>query len=247
MGFNLDFAPVADVDSNPENPVIGDRSFGRDPRRVGEQVTAFANALQATGVMACAKHFPGHGDTDKDSHYDLPVVDRPEAALRATELQPFRAAASAGVGSIMSAHVVYPAWDRDWPATLSPTILKGILRDELRYDGILFTDDLEMKAVSERYDTATKVRRTFEGTVDIALACHDPALQLELFAEMVRQQEADRALERLAVHSHERLIRTKALLFQGAPPAPDLSVVGSQEHIDLAERIRDQARSRAIG
>lgn len=237
MGFNLDFAPVADVDSNPDNPVIGDRSFGRDPTHVADQVATFTMALQATGIMACAKHFPGHGDTNLDSHLDLPTVDRPEAELRQTELGPFAAAAAAKVASIMTAHVVFPAWDPDWPATLSPPIQRDILRGEIGYDGLLFTDDLEMKAVSDRYDVATKVRRTFLATVDLALACHEAALQLELFEEMVKQQEQSRQIDGLARHSERRLATARRDFLEGQPPAPGLEIVGSGAHLELARQV----------
>ena len=144
MGFNLDFAPVADVDSNPANPVIGDRSFGERPEEVARHVAAFVRGLQASGVIACAKHFPGHGDTAVDSHLALPVVEREEPDLRRTELPPVRAAVEAGVGTVMSSHVVYPTWDEDLPATLSPRVIPRLLREELGYDGVVFSDDLEI-------------------------------------------------------------------------------------------------------
>lgn len=246
MGFNLDFSPVADVDSNPDNPVIGDRSFGRDPELVGRQVARFTRALQATGVMACAKHFPGHGDTDLDSHHDLPVVDRPVEALRATELPPFRYAVQAGVASVMTAHVVFPAWDREWPATLTPRIQQQLLRQELGFDGLLFTDDLEMKAVADRYPLDEQVRRTFEATVDLMLACHTAALQLDLFEEMVRQQESDAHLDRLASESEGRLQRVRARHLRPDVEGPDMSVVGCAEHRDLAAEVRARFDDRGV-
>jgi len=143
VGINYDFAPVADVNSNAANPVIGIRSFGSEPALVARQVAAFVTGLQGQGVAACAKHFPGHGDTSQDSHLELPVVagDLDEA------LEPFRAAIAAGVRSVMTAHVRVPSLD-DEQATLSPRILQELLREELGFAGVAITDALEMRAVS---------------------------------------------------------------------------------------------------
>jgi beta-N-acetylhexosaminidase len=143
VGINFDFAPVADVNSNAANPVIGIRSFGSEPALVARQVAAFVAGLQGQGVAACAKHFPGHGDTSQDSHLELPVVggDLDQA------LEPFRAAIAAGVRSVMTAHVRVPSLD-DEQATLSPRILQELLREELGFAGVAITDALEMRAVS---------------------------------------------------------------------------------------------------
>ena len=124
LGFNLNFAPCADVDSNPKNPVIGDRSFGPDPGQVVRHVAAFVEAAQARGLVCCAKHFPGHGDTSVDSHLDLPTVERDRPEIERTELPPFAAAVQAGVGMVMTSHVVFPAYDESVPATMSEPILR---------------------------------------------------------------------------------------------------------------------------
>lgn len=145
-GIDLDLAPVVDVNSNPDNPVIGVRSFGSDPDLVARHGAAFVTGLQDGGVAACAKHFPGHGDTVVDSHLDLPVVVTDLATLRSRDLPPFVAAIEAGVRSILTAHVRFSALD-DRPATLSPTIL-GLLRDELAFDGVIVTDALDMHAIA---------------------------------------------------------------------------------------------------
>ncbi len=146
-GVNVDLAPVADVNTNPRNPVIGVRSFGSDPALVARHTAAFVDGLQRKGVVACAKHFPGHGATDADSHLELPTVFRSLEELRGEELVPFRAAIAAGVRSIMTAHILVPAVD-DVPATISPVHLHGLLREELGYDGVVITDALEMRAIS---------------------------------------------------------------------------------------------------
>ena len=143
VGVNFDFAPVADVNSNPDNPVIGIRSFGGEPALVARHVAAFVTGLQGAGVAGCAKHFPGHGDTSRDSHLELPVVE----GNVTDALEPFRAAIAAGVRSIMTAHVRVPSLD-DEQATLSPRILQELLREELDFAGVAITDALEMRAVS---------------------------------------------------------------------------------------------------
>jgi beta-N-acetylhexosaminidase len=146
VGVDLDLAPVADVNSNPDNPVIGIRSFGADAALVARHVAAWVRGLQGAGVAACAKHFPGHGDTQLDSHLALPAVEADRATLLARELVPFRAAADAGVRAVMTAHVVVRALDND-PATLSRPVLHGLLREELGFEGAVITDALEMRAV----------------------------------------------------------------------------------------------------
>ncbi|MFJ6635709.1 glycoside hydrolase family 3 protein [Streptomyces sp. NPDC091376] len=150
-GVDLNWAPSADVNSNPDNPVIGVRSFGSDPRLVARHTAAYVEGLQSAGVAACTKHFPGHGDTAVDSHHSMPRIDVELATLHARELQPFRAAITAGSKSVMSAHILLPALDPDRPATLSPQILTGLLRRELGYDGLIVTDGMEMQAISSTY------------------------------------------------------------------------------------------------
>ncbi|MEU6079494.1 glycoside hydrolase family 3 N-terminal domain-containing protein [Streptomyces sp. NPDC047108] len=155
-GVNLDWAPSADVNSNPDNPVIGVRSFGAEPDLVARHTAAYIEGLQSAGVAACAKHFPGHGDTDVDSHHDLPRVAADLPTLRDRELVPFRAAVRAGAKAVMSAHILLPALDPDRPATLSPEVLHGLLRAPaheggLGFDGLIVTDGMEMRAVSAAY------------------------------------------------------------------------------------------------
>ncbi|MEU8526979.1 MULTISPECIES: glycoside hydrolase family 3 protein [Streptomyces] len=150
-GVDLNWAPSADVNSNPDNPVIGVRSFGADPELVARHTVAYIEGLQAVGVAACTKHFPGHGDTNVDSHHALPRIDVDPDTLHARELVPFRAAVAAGSKAVMSAHILLPALDADRPATLSPRILTGLLRRELGYDGLIVTDGMEMQAISSVY------------------------------------------------------------------------------------------------
>ncbi|MGW2783364.1 glycoside hydrolase family 3 protein [Streptomyces populi] len=150
-GVNLNWAPSADVNSNPANPVIGVRSFGADTHLVARHTAAYVTGLQAAGVAACTKHFPGHGDTAVDSHHALPRIDADLSVLQSRELVPFRAAIAAGSRAVMSAHILVPALDPDRPATLSRRILTGLLREELGYDGLIVTDGMEMQAIAATY------------------------------------------------------------------------------------------------
>jgi beta-N-acetylhexosaminidase len=150
-GITLDYAPDADVNSDPNNPVIGARAFGADPDLVSRHTVAWIKGLQRAGVTAAAKHFPGHGNTSVDSHLDVPVIKASRAELDAVELVPFRAAIDAGVVAIMSAHLRVPALDPDLPATLSPRIMTELLRDELGFTGLVVTDGIEMRAISDRF------------------------------------------------------------------------------------------------
>jgi beta-N-acetylhexosaminidase len=153
-GIRCDFAPCVDVDTNPKNPVIGDRSFGDDPDLVGRLGAAMIRGLQENGVAACAKHFPGHGDTDLDSHLELPAVDHTRARLDDVELRPFRKAIEAGVATVMTSHIVVREIDDARPATLSPAIIAGLLRKELGFTGAVVTDDLAMGAVAKHWTPA---------------------------------------------------------------------------------------------
>lgn len=150
-GVDLNWAPSADINSNPDNPVIGVRSFGADTALAARHTVAYVEGLQAAGVAACTKHFPGHGDTNVDSHHALPRIDVDLETLHARELVPFRAAIAAGSKAVMSAHILLPALDPNRPATLSPQILTGLLREELGYEGLIVTDGMEMQAISSTY------------------------------------------------------------------------------------------------
>ncbi|MGW3035119.1 glycoside hydrolase family 3 protein [Streptomyces sp. NPDC001178] len=150
-GVNLNWAPSADVNSNPSNPVIGVRSFGADTDLVARHTAAYVTGLQSAGVAACTKHFPGHGDTAVDSHHALPRIDVDTSVLQNRELTPFRAAIAAGTRAVMSAHILIPALDPDRPATLSPHALTELLRGELGYDGLIVTDGMEMQAIAGTY------------------------------------------------------------------------------------------------
>lgn len=171
VGVSLDFAPVLDVHTNPTNPVIGDRALGERPDDVARLGAIIIRTLQAHGVAACGKHFPGHGDTSVDSHLDLPVIEHPPDRLRAVELVPFRAAIAERVASIMVAHVLVSSLDDRAPASLSRSIVQDLLRDELGFDGLILTDDLGMRAVSERYSAERAAVAAVAAGSDAVLLC----------------------------------------------------------------------------
>ncbi|GAA2498387.1 glycoside hydrolase family 3 protein [Winogradskya humida] len=150
-GITLDYAPDTDVNNNPDNPIIGVRAFGAEPALVARHGAAWIRGLQESGVAACAKHFPGHGDTAVDSHHDVPVIGHDRARLDDIELVPFKAAIAAGVRSIMTGHLIVPAYDAELPATLSRRILTGLLREELGFEGLIITDGIEMQGVRRKY------------------------------------------------------------------------------------------------
>jgi beta-N-acetylhexosaminidase len=171
VGITLDYTPVLDINSNPANPAIGDRSFGGDPAAVARLGRVVIDTLQAEGIAACGKHFPGHGDTATDSHVDLPLIEHPPDRLEAVELVPFKAAIDAGVACIMTGHLLVPALDEVNPATLSPAIVGTLLKKALGFQGAVLTDDMDMKAISARYSTAEATVRAISAGVDVALLC----------------------------------------------------------------------------
>jgi beta-N-acetylhexosaminidase len=187
-GITLNYAPTADVNNNPDNPVIGVRSFGADPGLVSRHTAAWVRGLQSSGVAACAKHFPGHGDTDVDSHHGLPIVHADRERLARLELAPFRAAIEAGTQAVMTAHVLLPALDPDFPATLSHPVL-DLLRSELGFTGLIVTDGIEMAPIKARYGLAGAVVRAVAAGVDAV--CVGGETADEETATMLRDELVD--------------------------------------------------------
>jgi beta-N-acetylhexosaminidase len=188
LGFTLNFAPVLDVNTRAANPVIGDRAFGQDAATCERFGLAWIRGLQSAGVLATAKHFPGHGDTTLDSHFDLPVVDLPLDRLEDVELAPFRAAASAGVAAMMTAHVVYTALDAGCPATLSPAVCT-VVRERIGFEGMLVTDDLEMRAIAARWSVGDAAVLAVSAGCDAVLVCHSFEGQEAAVEALVREAE----------------------------------------------------------
>ncbi len=193
-GFNLDFAPVLDVDTNPDNPIIGARAFGATADEVIPRALALARGLAAEGVLWCAKHFPGHGDTSQDSHLTLPRIDHPRARMDAVELPPFAAAVAASAPLIMTAHVVFSALDPTLPATLSPHIVPAILRESWGYDGVVVSDDLDMLAIRDRYQVDEVASGLDAASIDIALVCRDLAFAEALAERLPPSTDSDRRI-----------------------------------------------------
>jgi len=245
VGITLDYAPVLDIHTNAKNPVIGDRALAEDAAMVARLGVAIIEELQRHGVAACGKHFPGHGDTSVDSHLELPIVEHPPDRIRRVECVPFAAAVRAGVAFIMTAHVLVPSIDDERPATLSPRIVRAMLREELDFDGVILSDDLEMKAIAATYSVPDAAVQAIAAGCDALLVCSGnlevQALTLEALVHAVEDGRIpygrmEDALKRLRV-AKERL------LFPAIPAGPSLAalrqVLGCDAHQRVAE---DMAR-----
>lgn len=233
-GFNLDYAPVLDVDSNPQNPIIGDRAFGADPERVADKALAFLAGLQAEAVLGCGKHFPGHGDTREDSHLTLPVVEKSRKELLACELRPFARAVQAGIPMLMTAHVLYPALDSEWPATLSEKILQDLLRRELGYSGLLISDDFFMKGIAARWSLEEAAERFLRVGGDLVLLCHQEAMQRRVAAHLVHAAEKDSAFRALLEEKCRKMDKFRGELSLGI--ASEGLNLPASEHLEIAAR-----------
>ena len=209
IGFNWNFAPVVDINSNPLNPVIAERSFGSDPQRVVRLARAWMRGALSEGVACCIKHFPGHGDTSVDSHLDLPIVDAPRERLDATELLPFRELASKAP-AIMTAHIVYRAIDAERPATVSSAAIGQVLRNDLAFDGVVITDSLLMKAVYERYGHERATVMALSAGADMAMAVGSRAAQTAAIQAIEAALEEDALDKKALVASCARLDRLAA-------------------------------------
>lgn len=216
FGFNLDFAPVLDVDTNPSNPIIGDRAFSSEPERAGALGAAFGLGLMEAGVLACGKHFPGHGDTVSDSHLELPRVDHGRERLERVELAPFAAAIRAGLPALMSAHVVYPALDPARPATLSRAIATDLLRDRLGFGGVLFSDDLEMRALADHHAVEESAVLAVEAGCDVLLVCSRRDFVERAHEALAREAERSPAFHARLRQAFER----SRVLRESHPPRP---------------------------
>jgi beta-N-acetylhexosaminidase len=244
IGIEVNFYPVADVNNNPENPIINIRSFGEDPASVSRFVRAYIRGAQENGVIATAKHFPGHGDVTVDSHREMPVLDVPRARLESLELPPFRAAIDEGVGAVMSAHIWLPKLEpeKGVPSTLSKNVLEGILRDELGFKGIVFTDAMTMRGVSANFANADATLRAVDAGVDMLV--HPPSVEDSFNAIKAAVISGRIPISRIDA-SVRRILAAKAKLDLERHRFTDIdklpSLVGTREHKDLAQRIEDNA------
>lgn len=245
VGIHVNFAPTVDVNVNPDNPVIGTRSFGEDPARVARLSAQFVRGTHAGGAMATAKHFPGHGDTDVDSHVGLPVVTASRERLQAVELVPFRAAIAAGADLVMSAHIALPALGGDsaTPATLRPDVMRGLLRDSLGFDGIVVTDALSMEGVGKGYTIEESVVRSIQAGTDILLRPGDDvtrainAVLAAVNSGVLQQERIDASVRRLLWG------KARAGLASGRQVDVERvrDVVGIREHRALSQDVAQRA------
>ncbi|MFL6672535.1 MAG: beta-N-acetylhexosaminidase [Massilia sp.] len=245
LGFNWNFAPVLDLNNNPHNPVIAERSFGADPRRATDIALAWMAGSESEGVACCVKHFPGHGDTHVDSHRDLPTVDKPLAELEQFEFAPFRMAASSAP-AMMTAHIVYPALDPEYPATMSRPILTGILREQFGYQGVIITDGMDMHAIAHRYGAGEAAVNALLAGADMVMAIGSRetqeatigAIAAAIDSGLLPMAEVEARLQRLAalasahpglpyeyrLEAADRELMAEAwrrgLTARGAPPRP---------------------------
>lgn len=245
VGVNWDFAPCVDVNVNPDNPIIGVRSFGESPELVAGLGAAMVEGFQSAGVLSSAKHFPGHGDTSSDTHHTLPTIPYDRRRLDEVELVPFRAAIEAGVASIMTTHILFPALDETFPATLSERILTGLLREELGFGGIIITDCLQMSAIAEGFGAERAGVLAVRAGADMLLVSHSldyqrlvrDGLLRAVMAGEIPESRIDESLERIRAAKKRFGLESR----RTADAASAASVIGSQEIRDLEREIAEKA------
>lgn len=240
VGISVNFAPVLDVNSNPKNPVIGERSFASEPQQVIKFSEQWIQGTRDAGIIPCGKHFPGHGDTDKDSHLHLPSVDRDLKGLRAVELPPFVHACGNQIESLMTAHVLYRALDREFPATLSVKILTGLLREELRYDGVVFSDAMEMKAISDNYGDKEAGALCIRAGVDVLLYSRPMPSVIRAFEFLCTEAKNNPAIRDRVENSYRRILRLKRRhlkSFSGVVENEVVETLSRSDHKRIVEQI----------
>jgi len=244
VGVNVDFYPVVDVNNNPRNPIINIRSFGEDPALVSEMALAYIRGIQSTGAFATVKHFPGHGDTTIDTHLGLAVISHPRERLDKVELAPFKAAIDAGVDAVMSTHIILPALDPTpgIPATLSRPILTGLLRNELKFNGLIFTDSMSMSAISKGWTPDEAAAMAVKAGVDFVLHSPDDDLAFKGIKKAVQAGEISLAQLDASV---ERILRAKAKLGLHVNRLVDIAAIpekfGGRAHANVAQQINERA------
>jgi beta-N-acetylhexosaminidase len=244
LGINWNLAPVVDINNNPENPVIGVRSFGETAENVSRFAKAFMKGMQVVGVITTLKHFPGHGDTHVDSHLALPVITHSLKKIEKLELVPFKECIEEGADTIMTAHVYFPELENDEnrPATMSHKVITGLLREKLGFDGVVTTDCMEMKAIADTVGTARGAVEGIKAGVDLIMISHLPSLQMETIEAIVAAVESGGISESRIDESYRRVqkLKEKYLSWNDLPLDTESfvvpEVVGCQEHHELAEK-----------
>ena len=246
LGVNMNLAPVLDVNNNPDNPVIGIRSYGEDPERVAELGSAYIDGLQKSGVIATGKHFPGHGDTSVDSHLDLSSVNHDAKRLNDVELYPFKKAIKCGLGAIMSAHVMFPAYeDKRLPATLSHKVLTGLLREKLGFNGLILTDCMEMKAIDEYFGVEKASVMAVKAGADLICISHTLEKQIAACNSIVKAVRNGEISESRINQSLEKIIAYKNKLntseFLNSDFDAAEKMVNNEEHRKFAEKVSENS------
>jgi beta-N-acetylhexosaminidase len=243
MGINLDYAPCTDVLTNPKNEIIGDRAISTDPEQVSKIASALVRGYIKGNVIPCAKHFPGHGNTLLDSHFDLPVEDDVDLeTLKNRELVPFKKVFRARLDMVMTAHILYPKVDKDNPATFSSIILKDLLRDDLKYRGLVISDDLDMKAIRNHHEVADIPIKALNAGCDILLYCNEPTSPM-IAMDAIKKALANNELNTdELMESYQRVIKVKQNKLASLKQLPldeALSFVGKVEHKELSSAIAE--------
>lgn len=246
LGINMNLAPVLDTNNNPNNPVIGVRSYGEDPKRVAEFGTAYIKGLQEKGVIATGKHFPGHGDTSTDSHLDLSLVPHDKKRLNEVEMYPFKEAIKNGLGAIMSAHVIFPAYESEkLPATLSKKVLTDLLRGELHFSGLILTDCMEMKAIATYFGTEKAAVMAVEAGADLICISHTLEKQTGAYNNLLDAVKSGRISEEKIDESVKRILAYKNKLevdkFLNSNFDDCEAVINNGAHRKFAERISENS------
>lgn len=242
VGINLDYAPVLDVFTNPLNKVIGDRAVGSDPNLVAKHASALVRGYLKAGVIPCGKHFPGHGNTLVDSHEDLPVEESDLPRLEGIELVPFKRAFKAGLDLVMTSHILFPKVDPKWPVTLSEIFLKKLLRDELRYKGVIVTDDLGMGAMVKNFGAEVIPVRALQAGVDILLYCNEPDAPPKAIESIERALDTGHLSIDQMKASFQRIKAFKQMHLKESQLTfnpEQLSLVGCAEHQSLSLAIQE--------
>ena len=242
VGINMDYAPVLDVNTNPDNPIIGERAFSDQPEMAAKLGVAFMQGFREAGVIAVGKHFPGHGDTSQDSHLTLPKVDRDSATLESVELQPFQTAIDHGLEVIMTAHVIYEAWDAESPATFSVPIIKNLLRKKMGFQGLVMSDDLEMKAVQDHIPLESFPVLGTEAGIDLFLICHDTNKVIALLKQMEEDVAQGRIAEATIDASVKKIMDLKNKMPAHESGLTDLAAL-SKEHQPMVEEMQSYLES----
>lgn len=246
VGINMNFAPVLDVDTNPKNPIIGDRSFGSNPTLVSKHGLAMIVGMHDQKIIACGKHFPGHGDTAADSHETLPVVNHPISRLADLEFKPFIHAVENRLSCIMTAHVRYAQLDEKFPASLSKKLISQLLRKTIQFEGVVVTDDLEMKGITDGFTVPEAAVKAVQAGSDLVLVCHSPEQQTAALEAMIHAVENGTISEARLNDSLNRLLRLKEsfLLPRRSPHPKQINqVVGCEAHVALVEEIEKKSKA----